>query len=93
MKRLLCLSALIVYAFAWCPCARSKPSAPIAAPPTIPTNTPISIPATKMPVPTFNPVPTAYPTYTPYPTYTSYPTYTALPTDTSTPGLLPFFTP
>jgi len=65
MKRVLCLSILIVCAFACCSCA-TRPGVPIAAPSPIgPTDT--SVP------------PTAYPTSTPYPTHTPMPTYAPCP--------------
>jgi hypothetical protein len=65
MKRVLCLSILIVCAFACCSCA-TRPGVPIAAP------SPIG--PTDRPVP-----PTAYPTSTPYPTHTPMPTYAPCP--------------
>jgi hypothetical protein len=80
MKRLLCLSALIVYVFACCPSSATKPSAPIAETATVqrlavplePTDTPTPLPSpTETPTPADTPqppppLPTA--TLTPEPT-------------------------
>lgn len=67
MKKLLCLSALIVYIFACCPCSTTSPPTPIAEPPTVqpptmppePTDTPV--PPTEAPKPTDTLVPTTMP--------------------------------
>jgi hypothetical protein len=70
MKKLLCLSALVFYIFACCPCSTTSPPTPVAEPPT-------AQPPTALPEPTDTPVPpTEAPTSTPAPTMlTDIPTY------------------
>jgi micrococcal nuclease len=66
MKRLLCLSALIVYIFACCPSSTTKLPTPIAEPATA---QPLAVP----PEPADTPVPLPAPTETPLPTDTPTP--------------------
>jgi hypothetical protein len=69
MKKLLCLSALIVYIFACCPSSATKPPAPVAKPTTAKPSA-----TTSIPTPAPLPVETVIPTDTPVP-----PTPTPLP--------------
>ena len=85
MKRILCLSALIVYLFACCLCSTTSPPTPTATVqpspvPPEPTDTPMP-PPTETAIPTDTPQPLPSPTETPLPTDTPPP----LPTDTPIP--------
>ena len=72
MKKLLCLSVLIVYIFACCPCSTTGPPTPIAKTATVqppiapPTDTPtLPPPPTEAPLPTDTPIPPPPPIDTP----------------------------